>query len=41
MRHDLIVALYFFLFQDSGTPIDTTLSSRCDMIGTNQNWTEL
>ena len=41
MRRDLIVALYFFLFHDSGTTIDTTLSSRCDTIGTNYNWTEL
>ena len=27
MSRDLIVALYFFLFHNSGTPIDPTLSS--------------
>ena len=31
----------FFLFHDSGTPIDPTLSSRCDTIGTDHKWTEL
>ena len=41
MRRDLIVALYFFLFHDNGTPIDPTLSSRCDTVGTNFNWTGL
>ena len=40
MRRDLIVA-FFFLFHKNGAPIDTTLSSRCDTIGTNHNWTEL
>ena len=30
-----------FHFHDSGTPIDPTLSSRCDAIGENYNWTEL
>ena len=41
MRRDLIVALYFFLFHDCGAPIDPTLSSRCDTIGTNHIWTKL
>ena len=31
----------FFLFHNSGTPVDPTLSSRCDTIGTNHNWTGL
>ena len=31
----------FFLFHDCSTPIDPTLSSRCDTMGTNHNWTEL
>ena len=39
MRRDLIVALSFF--HGCGIPIDPTLSSCRDTIGTDHNWTEL